>query len=31
LEHMLFVSSTKYPELHSYQDFVSRQSGMTNA
>lgn len=28
---MLFVSSVKYPELHSYQDYVSRHSGMTNA
>jgi insulysin len=31
LEHLLFVSSVKYPELHSYQEYVSRHSGQTNA
>jgi insulysin len=31
LEHMLFVTSAKYPEPHAYQEFVSRHSGHTNA
>ena len=31
IEHMLFVSSEKYPEHHAYAAFMTKNSGMSNA
>lgn len=30
-EHMLFMGTTKYPQESEYQDFISKNSGQTNA